>query len=123
MQAIQAEVSRATCAMNGLPAAVSSVCKNCDANVRKTVLFAGHECLPYLITIDKDPKRFQHTKDEGNKMAKLPSVEEAHQRLALKKAKLEKDWGTRLAKRQRTGHQCYLVNYVFTPAYMPFTQY
>ena len=64
------------------------------------------------MTIGKDLRRFPHTKDEGNKMTKLPSVEEAHRRLAVKSANSEKDWVTRLTKQQQTGHQCYLVNYI-----------
>ena len=135
MQAIQAELSHTTSAINGLPAAVSAVCsatlqlqpprddqgltrgtgkggatgtrkcKQCHDHAGQTVWYAGHLCLPYLITIGKDPRLYPHTKDEADKMAELPSLEEAHKQLALRKAKSDKEYGPRKAKKRlKAGH-------------------
>ena len=52
--------------------------------VMTACLFVGHDCLLYLISIGKDPRQFSHTKADADKMAVLPSVEEAQQRLAVK---------------------------------------
>lgn len=41
-------------------------CGRCEKHVVETVLFAGHDCLLYIISTGRDPRQYPHTKEAAD---------------------------------------------------------
>lgn len=81
-------------------------CGRCVRHIGKTVLYAGHDCLLYVISIGKDPRQYPHTKEAAAHMLSLPTAEQAQQMLADKKAKSVQSWTNGKRKRKLSSMSC-----------------
>ena len=81
-------------------------CGRCERHVGKTVLYAGHDCLLYVISIGEDPRQYPHTKEVAANMSSLPTAEQARQLLADKKAKSVQTWTNGRKKRKLSSLLC-----------------
>lgn len=81
-------------------------CGRCERHVGKTVLYAGHDCLLYLISIGEDPRQYPHTKEAAANMRLLPTAEQAQKLLADKKAKSVQTWTNGKKKRKLSSLLC-----------------
>lgn len=81
-------------------------CGRCEKHAGLTVLYAGHDCLLYLISIGKDPRQYPHTQEAAERMVSLPTAEQARQLLARKKAKSVQTWTNGKKKRKLSTMSC-----------------